>query len=84
MDLISVIIIGAIIGYIAGLLMRGGGFGFLGNIVVGIIGSYVGDWLATQFNIQIGEGLVNTIATGVIGAAIVLYIAGSLRGRRGR
>ena len=81
MDLISVIIIGAIIGYIAGLLMRGGGFGFLGNIVVGIIGSYVGDWLATQFNIQIGEGLVNTIATGVIGAPVVLYIAGSLRVR---
>lgn len=84
MDLIYVIIIGAIIGYIAGLLMRGGGFGLIGNIVVGIIGSFVGGWLSTQFNIQIGEGLVNTIATGVIGAAVVLFIAGLFSGKKGR
>ncbi|MFK7949341.1 MAG: GlsB/YeaQ/YmgE family stress response membrane protein [Saprospiraceae bacterium] len=84
MNWIYIIVIGAIIGYIAGLLMRGGGFGIIGNIVVGILGSFVGGWLSTQFNIQIGEGLVNTIATGVLGAAVVLFVTGLFSGKKRR
>jgi len=69
------IIIGAVIGWIAGQLMKGKGFGFIGNIFVGIIGSAIGDWLSRQTGIAIsGDPLISTIVTGVVGAVALLFV----------
>lgn len=79
MELTSLLIflaIGAVSGWIAGQLMRGGGFGLIGNILLGIIGAVVGGWLKNQFDLPLGSGLIGSIITSVVGAVVVLFIAG--------
>jgi uncharacterized membrane protein YeaQ/YmgE (transglycosylase-associated protein family) len=73
------LIIGAIAGWIAGALVRGGGFGLLGDIVVGIIGALIGGWLAGALGITIGSGFVASIVTAAIGAVILLVIVRAIR-----
>lgn len=81
-NLIYVLIVGAISGWLAGEIKRGFGFGLVGNIVVGIIGAFVGNWVFGQLHISFGAGLVSTILTSVIGALIVLVLIGFIRSRR--
>lgn len=76
MDWISVIIIGAIAGWLAGQLFRGYGFGLIGNIVVGILGSFIGFWLLGKLGLSLGSGLISTILTSVIGAVVLLFVVG--------
>lgn len=78
-SLLYILIVGAVIGWLAGQLMKGRGFGLLGNIIVGILGSFVGNWLASTLNFSIGTGIVNTLATGVIGAAVLVFVIGLIR-----
>ena len=80
-DWAYLLIFGAVVGWIAGFLMRGGGYGILGNIIIGIIGSLVGGWIFDALNISVGVGLVAALIKGVTGAAVVIFIAGLLRGR---
>ena len=77
--LLYVIIIGAVIGWLAGLLMKGGGFGLVGNIVVGVLGAIVGGWLTDALNISMGGGLAGNIITGVLGAIVLLFVVGVVR-----
>ncbi len=79
MDIIYTIIIGAASGWLAGLIRQGYGFGLLGNIVVGILGAFIGSWLFRQLNITIGSGLVSLIVTSVIGALVLLFLIGLFR-----
>lgn len=74
MPILYAIIVGAIIGWIAGKLMKGGGFGFLINMVVGIIGGVVGNLIFDYLGIRIGSGFFADIITGVIGALIFLFV----------
>jgi uncharacterized membrane protein YeaQ/YmgE (transglycosylase-associated protein family) len=73
------LIIGAIAGWIAGALVRGGGFGLIGDIVIGIIGALIGGWLAGALGITIGSGFIASIVTAVIGAVILLVIVRAIR-----
>ena len=76
MDLTGLIIfllIGAVAGWLAGKIMKGGGFGLLGNILVGIIGAIIGGWIFGLFGITAG-GIIGSIITATIGAIILLYI----------
>jgi len=76
MDIASIIIfllIGAVAGWLAGKLMKGGGFGLIVNIIVGIIGGFIGGWLMSLVGIEKG-GLVWEIITSVIGACVLLFI----------
>lgn len=75
-DWIYVIIIGAVAGWLAGQLFRGYGFGLLGNIVVGVIGSFIGFWLMAKLGVSLGTGVISTILTSVIGAGVLLFIVG--------
>lgn len=86
MSLFYTLIIGAISGWLAGQIMKGGGFGLLWNIILGIVGSFVGDWLFGVLNISlnVGSATVNTIIQSVIGAVVLLFVAGLFGGRRGR
>jgi uncharacterized membrane protein YeaQ/YmgE (transglycosylase-associated protein family) len=74
--LIYVIVIGALAGWIAGLLMKGRGFGCLANIVIGIIGAVIGGWLFNVLDITIGAGFTGNLVTATIGAIVLLGIAG--------
>jgi uncharacterized membrane protein YeaQ/YmgE (transglycosylase-associated protein family) len=77
MDIQSIIIwliVGAIAGWLAGLVVKGGGFGLIGDIIVGIIGAVIAGWLLPQLGIVIGGGIVAAIIDAFIGAVILLLI----------
>ncbi len=74
--LIYFLLIGAAAGWIAGQLMKGGGFGLIVNIILGIIGAFVGGWLLGELGISVGSGLTGSLITSVIGAVVVLFVAG--------
>ncbi|ANP46638.1 GlsB/YeaQ/YmgE family stress response membrane protein [Candidatus Viadribacter manganicus] len=68
------ILVGAVAGWLAGLIVRGVGFGLIGNIVIGIIGAFLGGWLFGTLGIALGAGIINTIFTAFIGAVVLLLI----------
>jgi uncharacterized membrane protein YeaQ/YmgE (transglycosylase-associated protein family) len=75
--LIIFLIIGAVAGWIAGQIMRGGGFGLIGNIVVGIVGAVVAGWLLPNFWPMVG--IPGAIVHSAIGAIIVLFVVGLIK-----
>ena len=79
MGILAALIIGAIAGWLAGLIVRGAGFGLIGNIVVGIIGALVAGWLLPQLHIELAAGTVGTIVNATIGAIIVLVVLSLVR-----
>jgi uncharacterized membrane protein YeaQ/YmgE (transglycosylase-associated protein family) len=75
------IVVGAVAGWLAGLVMRGGGFGLVGNILVGIIGAVVAGFLLPKIGIVIGGNIIAQILNAFIGAVIVLFVVGLIRRR---
>jgi len=73
-SLIVFLIIGAIAGWLAGLIVKGYGFGLLGNIVVGIVGALIAGWLFPTLGISLGSGIVAAIIHAAIGAVILLVL----------
>ncbi len=73
------IIIGAIAGWLAGKLVRGFGFGLIGNIVVGIIGALIAGWLLPRLGILLGTGFIGHIIDALVGAVILLVVIGLFR-----
>ena len=67
------LLIGAVAGWLAGQIMRGGGLGLLGNIVVGVIGALIGGWLFGVLGIAVG-GLIGSIIAATVGAIILLAL----------
>lgn len=78
-SLIAFLLIGAVAGWLAGLLMRGGGFGLLGNIGVGVVGAFVGGFLFNLLGISAGGGLIGSLITAVLGAVVLLFIVGLIK-----
>ena len=68
------LIVGAIAGWLAGTLLKGGGFGLIGDIIVGIIGAFIGGWLAGVLGIHIASGLISAIITATVGAIVLILI----------
>jgi uncharacterized membrane protein YeaQ/YmgE (transglycosylase-associated protein family) len=68
------LIVGAIAGWLAGMVVKGGGFGLIGDIIVGIVGALIAGWLLPQLGIVIGTGIVAAIIDAFIGAVILLII----------
>ena len=68
------LVIGAVAGWLAGLIMKGGGFGLVGDIILGIVGAVVGGWLFGFFRISIGGGYVSAIISATIGAIVLLFV----------
>lgn len=68
------ILIGVVAGWLAGLIVKGRGFGLLGDILIGIIGAVVGGSLSVRLGIHIGAGLVSSVITATGGAVIVTLI----------
>ncbi len=69
--------IGAVAGWLAGIIMQGAGFGLIGNIIVGIVGSVIGTFVGGLLSFNLGVGpLLGTLIWAVIGAVILLFIIG--------
>ncbi|RDK05012.1 GlsB/YeaQ/YmgE family stress response membrane protein [Cupriavidus lacunae] len=71
---IAWLVIGAVAGWLAGVLVKGGGFGLVVDIIVGIVGAFIGGWLAGLLGMSLGGGWVGSIITAVIGAVILLFV----------
>ena len=69
------LVIGAVAGWLAGQIVKGGGFGLIGDIVVGIIGAVIAGWLLPRVGLYIGGGLIAEVINAVIGAVILLLVA---------
>lgn len=81
-QIIAIILIGAAAGWLGSFLVKGRGLGLIGNVVVGILGSFVGSWLLRELKISIGASpLVNAILTGAIGAFVILFVVSLFTGR---
>jgi uncharacterized membrane protein YeaQ/YmgE (transglycosylase-associated protein family) len=76
--LILLLIIGAIAGWLAGTLVKGYGFGLVGNIVIGVIGAFVGAWLMPMLGFGLA-GIVGQIVSATIGAIVLLLLIGLVR-----
>lgn len=72
--ILATLIIGALAGWLGSVLYKGSGLGLIGNIIVGILGSFVGFWLFGLLNISLGEGWIGSILTGAIGAVVILFL----------
>ncbi len=74
MEIILTLLVGALAGWLGSLIYKGSGLGFLGNVLVGILGGFVGYRILGKLNINLGTGLVGAILTGAIGAIIILFL----------
>lgn len=79
MSILAALLIGAIAGWLAGLIVRGAGFGLIGNIVVGIIGALVAGWLLPKLNVTLATGTLGSILDATVGAVIVLVVLSLIR-----
>ncbi len=68
------IIIGALSGWLAGKIMRGRGFGFITNLVVGILGAVMGGWLFKLTGVTTAEGFVGSLIVSLVGAIVLLWL----------
>jgi uncharacterized membrane protein YeaQ/YmgE (transglycosylase-associated protein family) len=73
-SLIIWLIVGAIAGWLAGKVVRGGGYGLIGDIIVGVVGGLIAGWLLPQIGIAIGGGFIAAVIDSFIGAVILLVI----------
>ncbi len=74
MSFIWFILIGLAAGWLAGQLTRGGGFGLVGDIVVGVVGALLGGFLFSTFGVSTGGGLLGSLIVATIGAVVLLFI----------
>lgn len=81
-QIIIMLAIGAVAGWLAGNLMRGGGFGLIGNIIAGLVGSVVGTFIGGMVSGALGislSGWIGTLVWATIGAVIVLFVIGLIK-----
>ena len=79
-SLIVILFVGLVAGWLAGKIVRGAGFGIVGDILIGIIGAFIASYLFPKLGIHIGRGLVSEIIYSAIGAIILLLIVRLVRG----
>ncbi|MCB0706588.1 MAG: GlsB/YeaQ/YmgE family stress response membrane protein [Saprospiraceae bacterium] len=79
MEFLYFIIVGAIAGWLAGQVMKGGGYGLISNIILGIVGAVVGGWLFGILGLKSTGSLIGSILVSMVGAIVVIYIARLLK-----
>lgn len=82
MNIIVILIVGAIAGWLGSQLFKGSSYGLIGNIVIGILGSFVGYWLLAKLGVSMGGGLLGAILTGAVGAIVILVILQVISGKK--
>ena len=79
-SILVILVVGIVAGWLAGKIVRGTGFGLIGDLLVGIAGAFVAAWLFPRFGIHIGTGIVADIIYSALGAIILLLVVGVIRG----
>lgn len=74
MDFLWFLLIGLIAGTLAGVIMKGGGYGIIGDIILGVLGSVLGGWLFKEFGVSAGGGLAASLAVATVGAVVLILI----------
>ncbi|MBO0755048.1 MAG: GlsB/YeaQ/YmgE family stress response membrane protein [Bradyrhizobiaceae bacterium] len=77
--LITLLIVGAIAGWGASQIVKGFGYGLIGNVIVGVLGAFLAGWLLPKIGVHLGGGLVGKTIGAFIGAVILLFILGLVR-----
>ena len=82
-SLLITLLVGAVAGWLAGLILRGSGYGIIGDIVVGLLGALIGTWLfgAANLSLHLGSAIVERILVAVVGALVLMLVVGLLRPR---
>lgn len=78
MELITTLLIGAVAGWLGAQIFKGSSLGLIGNIVAGLLGSFVGSWVLGKTGVSLGSGLFGAILTGALGAIIILAVVNLL------
>jgi uncharacterized membrane protein YeaQ/YmgE (transglycosylase-associated protein family) len=82
-SLLVIVVVGIVAGWLAGRIVQGGGFGLIGDLIVGLVGAFIGDWLLPELNIHLGVGIVALIINALIGAIALLLILRLISGGMG-
>jgi uncharacterized membrane protein YeaQ/YmgE (transglycosylase-associated protein family) len=80
-SILIILVLGALAGWLAGMVFQGGGLGLIGNIIVGIVGGFIGYWLLPKLGINPGTGWINYVVTAAIGAIVLLALINLIFGR---
>jgi uncharacterized membrane protein YeaQ/YmgE (transglycosylase-associated protein family) len=82
-SILMIIVIGGVAGWLSGILLRGSGYGIIGDVVVGLMGALVGNWLMREMHVSLslGNPVVNRISVSVVGAVALMLVVGLLRPR---
>jgi uncharacterized membrane protein YeaQ/YmgE (transglycosylase-associated protein family) len=79
-SLLVILLVGLAAGWLAGKIVRGTGFGVIGDIIIGVVGAFIGDWLLPRLSIHLGTGIISAIVNATIGALVLLFIIRLARG----
>jgi uncharacterized membrane protein YeaQ/YmgE (transglycosylase-associated protein family) len=79
-SILVILLVGIVAGWLAGKIVRGSGFGLIGDLLVGIAGAFVAAWLFPKLGIQLGTGIVSEIIYSALGAIILLLVVRLIRG----
>ena len=74
MNFLWFLVVGVVAGFLAGKLVKGGGFGLVGDLIVGVVGAFIGGWLFGMFGASAGGGLIGSIIVATIGAIVLLLL----------
>ena len=79
-SLLVILLVGLAAGWLAGQIVQGTGFGVIGDLVIGIIGAFIGDWLMPRLGLHLGVGIFSAIINATIGAVLLLFVIRLVRG----
>ncbi|WP_342712737.1 GlsB/YeaQ/YmgE family stress response membrane protein [Bradyrhizobium sp. B124] len=82
-SLLIILFVGLVAGWLAGQIVRGTGFGIIGDLIIGILGAFVGSWLMPRLGIHLGNGIISAIMNATIGAILLLFVVRLVRGSAG-
>ena len=79
-SLLVILFVGLVAGWLAGQIVQGTGFGIIGDMAIGIVGAFIGDWMLPRLGIQVGFGIIGAIIDATIGAIVLLLVIRLVRG----
>ena len=82
-NLLVILFVGVVSGWLAGQIVRGSGFGLIGDLAIGVVGALIGTWLMPRLGLHLGAGLINSIINATLGAIVLLVLLRLLGGGGG-
>lgn len=79
-SLLVILLVGLVAGWLAGQIVQGTGFGLIGDMVIGVVGAFIGDWLMPRLGLHLGVGMIGAVINATIGAVVLLLVIRLVRG----